>query len=129
MDPRLGLVDRDQAAHEARAKMMWGDSPEQVTSYLMVQGWTHPEASELVTGLFKERTSAVRSAGIRKMIIGFGLMWVPVIALIICHIVGFYPVKLLGMAVLTGLYGVWQFINGGLMFIAPKSEKGDVADK
>jgi hypothetical protein len=122
-------VDRDQAEHEARAKMMWGDSEEQVVSYLMVQGWAHAEAADLVKQLFKERTSAVRAAGVRKMIIGFGLMWVPVIALVICHTIGFYPVKLLGMAVLAGLYGVWQLISGALMFIAPKSEKGDVADK
>lgn len=39
-DPRLGLVDRTQAEHEARAKAMWGDTKEQIVSYLMIQGFS-----------------------------------------------------------------------------------------
>jgi hypothetical protein len=36
-----GQVDRTQAEHEARAKAMWGDSQDEVTKYLMIQGVTH----------------------------------------------------------------------------------------
>jgi hypothetical protein len=108
---------------------MWGDPPEQITSYLMVQGYGHEEAMELTKALVKERTSAVRANGIRKMIIGFGLMWVPVIALIFFLSIHLIPVKLMGLAVLVGLYGAYLLIRGLLMAVAPKSEKGDVADQ
>lgn len=128
-DPRLGLVDRNQAEHEARAKAMWGDSREQVISYLMVQGFSVPEATELTTKLFQERTAAVRSNGIRKIIIGFGLMCVPVIALLIFLSLHVLPLKLFGATVVVGVYGFYLFVTGILMAVAPKSEKGDVADQ
>lgn len=128
-DPRLGLVDRSQAEHEARAKAMWGDSKEQIISYLMIQSFSVAEATELATKLFKERTSAVRSNGIRKIIIGTGMMCVPVIALLIFLSIGIIPTKLFALTVMVGLYGVWLVINGILMAVAPKSEGGDVADQ
>lgn len=128
-DPRLGLVDRTQAEHEARAKAMWGDSREQVISYLMIQGFSHQEASDLAQKLFQERTAAVRSNGIRKIIIGAGLICVPIIALIIFLAIGVIPLKLFAVTIMVGLYGVWLVINGILMAVAPKSERGDVADQ
>jgi hypothetical protein len=128
-DPRLGLVGREQAEHEARAKAMWGDPPEQIASYLMVQGYNREEAMELTKTLVKERTSAVRANGIRKMIIGFGLIWVPVIALIFFLSIHFIPVKIMGAAILVGVYGAYLLLRGFLMAVAPKSEKGDVADQ
>jgi hypothetical protein len=30
---------------------------------------------------------------------------------------------------MVGLFGVWLFVNGILMALAPKSERGDVADQ
>lgn len=128
-DPRLGLVDRTQAEHEARAKAMWGDSKEQIVSYLMIQGFSVPEANELATKLFKERTAAVRANGIRKIIIGSGLMCVPVIALLFFLAIGIFLMKPFAAAIMVGLYGVWLVINGILMAVAPKSERGDVADQ
>jgi hypothetical protein len=128
-DPRLGLVDRAQAEHEARAKAMWGDSPEQVRSYLMIQGFGHEEASSLVKMVFHERAAAVRANGIRKITIGAGMMCVPVIALIVFLFVGVIPLKLFAVTIMIGLWGVWLVINGILMTIAPKSERGDVANQ
>ena len=128
-DLRRGLVDRTQAEHEARAKAMWGDSEDQITGYLLLQGFSHPEAVEMVKGLFKERAKAVRANGIRKMLIGFGLVWVPVIAFIGFRSIGVMSLKLMGMAILAGIYGLYLLLTGFLMFVAPKSEKGDVADQ
>jgi hypothetical protein len=128
-DPRLGLVDRTQAEHEARAKAMWGDSREQVISYLMIQGFSHQEASDVAQKLFQERVAAVRSNGIRKIIIGIGLICVPIIALIIFLAVRVIPLKLFAVTIMVGLYGLWLVINGILMVAAPKSERGDVADQ
>lgn len=129
VDQRRGLVDRTQAEHEARAKVMWGDSQDQVTGYLLLQGFSHQEAMEISTKLFKERAAAVRANGIRKFFMGFGLMWVPVIAFIIFRSVGYMPLKLMGAAILVGVYGLYLELMGILMAVAPKSEKGDVADQ
>jgi hypothetical protein len=128
-DPRLGLVGKEQAEHEARAKALWGDPPEQITSYLMVQGYTREEAGELTKALVKERTSAVRANGIKKMITGFCLIWAPVIAFVVSFAIGIFSAKLIGASVLIGLCGAYLIIRGFLMFVAPKSEKGDVANQ
>ncbi len=78
----LGLVDRETAEIEARAKISWGDSQEDVVKYLMLQGFSVPEAQELAQVLFKERLAALRVKGIRKIVIGSGMMCVPVIAIL-----------------------------------------------
>ena len=129
-DPRFGLVDRSQAEHEARAKAMWGDTKEQIVSYLMIQGFTVAEANELVTKLFKERTAEMRNRGISKIIRGIGLMCVPIIAFLVFYFVfGIIPINTLSaIPTLIGLYGLWLLVNGILMAVAPKSEGGDVAN-
>lgn len=128
-DMRRGLMEPEQAKHEARAKAMWGDSEEQVASFLVVQGFSREEADEMASEVFKERKAAVRANGIRKMLIGFGLIWVPIIAFIVFLSVGYMPLKPMGVAILIGLYGAYMLLRGFLMVIAPKSEKGDVAEQ
>jgi len=129
-DPRsLGIVDRNQAEHEARAKISWGDSPEAVISFLMIQGFGAQEASDLVAALFKERMAAVRANGIRKIALGGGMMCVPVIAYITFAQIGVIPIKLMGIAMAVGLWGGWIVINGIIMLVVPKMESGDVAEQ
>lgn len=128
-DPRLGLVSREQAEHEARAKAMWGDSREQIISYLMVQGFNHPEAMDMADDLFKERAAAVRSNGMGKMIKGGGLIGVAALLAVGQLAVGFVSTKLMGVAVLAAVFGAYLIIRGLLMVLAPKSEGGDVADQ
>jgi hypothetical protein len=128
-DMRLGLVDRKQAEHEARAKMMWGDSMEQVISYLMIQGFSHPEASNLAENLFRERSSSVRASGFRKIIIGAALICVPIFATLVFLSMGVFMLRLFGISIAVGVYGAWLVINGLLMAAAPRSEIGDISRK
>lgn len=124
-----GQVDRKQAEHEARAKAMWGDSQDEVVKYLMMQGFSHLEALGIVKTIFQERAAAVRANGIRKIFVGSGLICVPIVALIIFLHIGIIPMKIFGLTLMVGFYGVWLVINGILMAVAPKSEQGDVADQ
>ena len=123
---RLGIVNREQAEVEARAKISWGDSPEEVTKYLMLQGFSAVEARDLVQVMFKERLAAVRMNGIRKIMIGAGLICVSVIGF---FVLGRVSIKLMAIAIFGGLYGAWLGINGILMIAAPKLESGDVAEQ
>lgn len=125
----LGLVDRGTAEIEARAKISWGDSPDEVTKYLMLQGFSVPEAQELVQALFKERLAALRVKGIRKIVVGTGLMCVPVIAYLFFAQMRIIPLKLMAIAVMVGLWGCWEVLNGIIILVAPKMESGrDVAE-
>lgn len=124
-----GQVDRTQTEHEARAKVSWGDSQEEVIKFLMIQGFTYPEAQALVQSMFKERTSAIRKNGVKKVFLGCGMICVPIVSLIIFLSVGFLPLKIFGLTVVIGLWGAWVVLKGTIMMIAPKSEPGDVAEQ
>ncbi len=126
---QLGLVDRQQAEVEARAKVSWGDPPESVLKYLMIQGFTHAEASALLAVMFKERAVQVRGVGIKKMITGGlmiaagtgGVLYMVAIKIIIT--------KLAGALVALALWGLWRVINGAIMVAAPRLQSGDVAEQ
>lgn len=124
-----GQVDHTQAQHEARAKIYWGDPPEEVIKYLMIKGISHEEASVMVGALLRERAAAIRANGIRKILTGISLMAVPVVAYRIFVGIGIIPMKLFGLTIMVGLWGVWLFLKGTIMFLSPKSESGDLADQ
>lgn len=122
-------INFEQVVHEARARTLWGDEPEEVVKFLMLQGLSAVEATELKNELFVERAKTVRSNGIFKAVTGFGLMCVPVATLIGCMAVGYIPLKLIGVTGVLGLWGFYRLLKGSIMFIAPKSEPGDVSDQ
>lgn len=122
----LGLVDREAAASEARAKISWGDSREEVIRFLMLQGYAGEEAAELVRGFFRERLVALRVKGVRKIVLGLALMCVPVIAWF-AHL-ALISLKLMGAAIGAGLWGAWLVLNGVILVAAPRMESGDVAE-
>jgi hypothetical protein len=126
---KMGIVDREQAEIEARAKMSWGDSPDAVTKYLMLQGFSVPEAREVVAGLYKERLAAVRTNGIKKIVSGIALMLVPVVTFLFFLYMRMMFVRLMAIAVAIGLWGVWRVVNGLIALLMPKMESGDVAEQ
>jgi hypothetical protein len=123
-----GQLERPQAEHEARAKILWGDEPQDVIKFLMMHGFGHEEASCLVQAMFLERAATIRSNGVRKIFTGCGLMCVPVIAALIFLGVGFFPLKIFAVTVMVGVWGAWMVIKGTIMMLAPKSEPGDVSE-
>lgn len=122
-----GQMERAQAENEARAKIFWGDAPESVVGFLLMQGLSREEAKGVVEGLVKERLANLRGAGMRKILIGAGLMCVPVVAYVV--FAGGLPLRLFGMTVAVGLWGAWMVMQGAITLLAPKSEAGDVGDK
>jgi hypothetical protein len=121
-------VDRTRAENEARAKIMWGDDPKKVASFLRSEGLSFEEANSMVQELFVERAKTVRAEGFKKMIIGGALVLVPIVFFLACLAAGRIPVRILALTVMAGFYGLWQFVKGLLMFLAPKSESGDIYD-
>ncbi len=124
-----GQIEPEQAEHEARAKILWGDPPEAVLKYLMIQGFSYEEASELVGELFRERLAAMRSDGIKKIVLGAVLICVPIASYLFFLSIGVIPLKLFAVTILLGLWGVWMAIKGVFMLMAPKSQLGDVAEQ
>jgi len=122
-----GQVDRAQAVTEARAKIFWGDPPEEVIKFLMRQGSSVVEARELVAAMFQERAKTIRRNGIVKFFLGTTMACVPVAFYLVCTHMGVLPMKLFGLTIMVGLWGAYMLLKGLIMFFAPKSEPGDVA--
>jgi hypothetical protein len=124
-----GTVNRSQAEIQARAKISWGEPPPEVTAYLVVQGFSRQEASELVNELFKERASAIRIDGIKKVFIGGAMVCAPIVVLLMLLVSGSFNLYGFALSIMLGVYGLYVVIKGILMVIAPKSQPGDVADQ
>jgi hypothetical protein len=124
-----GQIDHNQAKHEAKAKIFWGDPPEKVVAFLRIQGFSREEASDLVRELYQERAATVRANGIKKIFTGIGLIAVPIVSLIVFIMIGVIPMKIFGLTLAVGCWGVWKLINGIIMVLAPKTEHGDLADQ
>jgi len=123
-----GQPSRAQALHEARAKMLWGDSYDEVLKFLRMQGYGRAEASAAVTQMFQERVATIRANGIRKIVIGSILVCIPVILFLILLGEGLLFMRLLAIPILFGIWGVWLVVKGTLMLLAPKSETGDASE-
>lgn len=126
--PLAGQLDEVQATTEARSKILWGDPPDNVISFLRGNGFSQKEASSLVRALSGERAAMVRKTGIRKIMVGIGLMFVPVISFLIFTAIGYLEIKLFALTVMVGIWGAWMCFNGAFMVLLPKAEGGDVAD-
>jgi hypothetical protein len=125
----LGQLDRSRLEAEARAKMLWGDSRQEVVKFVMMQGLPRDEALAFVETLMRERVAALRGIGIRKIIIGCCLVAVPVVAWFGFESAGVLPVQAFALLVMLGLYGLYLAFRGCFMVFLPKMEPGGVADK
>ena len=124
-----GQIDPAKAQIEARAKIHWGDPPEEVVKFLMMNGSSHEDATISVRAMFRERAAALQKVGIVKIVTGIALMAVPVVVLLIFAYYHVVLITLLALAGAVGLWGAWTFLRGVIMVLFPKSESGDVSDK
>ena len=129
MPPPPRRIDCDSVETEARAKILWGESREEVIAFMVVQGIDRVEATEFVDELLNERAQEIRGAGLRKIFIGIPLICLPFGAWIYFMAVGLIYLWPLALAIMAGLYGIWSLITGIIMFVSPKKESGDVVEK
>ena len=123
-------IDRNQVECEARAKTYWGDPREDVLKYLMMQGISAAEATEMAAAMFAERAQIVRGCGLKKIFIGIPLLLLPVASWVFfVAVLRFIPVKIWAFTLVAGVYGLYCLLKGLLMFFSPGSEPGDVSEK
>lgn len=125
----LPKPDPGKIEAESRSKICWGDPPDDVVKFAMMQGLPREEAQELLQALLRERFGMLRGIGIRKIVTGVPLTCVPLASLLVFHKIGILPLKLFAITVMVGLYGVFLLYRGCFMVFLPRFEDGDVADK
>jgi hypothetical protein len=122
------VIDRERIETEARAKIFWGDKPEEVTAFAMGQGLDHEEASALVAEIYKERLANLRGIGVRKILTGAGMLCAPIVPLAMFWKTGNLRIKPLGFTIAIALFGLWILMKGIFLLAAPQSTSGDVGE-
>jgi hypothetical protein len=124
-------VSREQLEHEARAKIFWGEDPEQVLHFLRLNRFSVEDAEAFVDSVFRERMAQVRTLGVRRILIGVPMMTVPVGAWVLLGFMyrSVVILAVLGVAGAFGLWGAWKVLEGVLMLIFPENEKIDLAEE
>lgn len=118
-----GQLDPQTARNEARSKIIWGDDPADVQKFLRTNGFTQAEAEEIIAPILVERALAVRGVGKGRIITGIGMMLLPVVTFIVCMMVGYFPLKIIGATVAIGFWGLWRLIAGIIMVVSPNPKK------
>ncbi len=121
-------LSREQLETQARAKILWGEEPEQVVTYLISYGLDAQDAWGMVQEMQAERRATIRASGIKKIIIGVPLIFVPVGAWFAFQHAGYISIKLFGITIAIGVFGAWKLISGIFNLAFPDSEQGDLAD-
>ncbi len=125
----------DSTVRDARCKIIWGDSPDSVKTFLQEQNLSEEQANGLLTSLLEERHEAVRRKGMSKAIKGFltaavcggFLLWY--FCNLDLHTSSGGTTRRGGGLAIPGLgliWGLWTGTDGLLMLLSPSKHKGDV---
>ena len=113
---------------EARAKILWGDRPEEIIHFLTLRGFSNEDATEKVHTMIKERNRTIRTKGLVKTIGGSALTLGSAAALFVLLRIGFFSPFVLGLIGLAICGGLWILFNGLWKLIAPGAQSGDASD-
>jgi hypothetical protein len=119
----------DRFESEARARLIWGDSQEQIIAHLQTQGATLVEAQTAYEAIKDDRAEYVRSAAKRKIIPGILLIAVPIVCFVIFMFMNVLPVRFFALTIVIGLIGAWKVIRGILGVVRPEAIQGDLSEE
>lgn len=130
-----------KAFTEARARIIWGESEEEVLLLLNEAGLEAGEAATLVRGWFAERDAEARELSRKRMIHGSLLAGAVLLFFTVLpwqaileplkdlrfgrrssRDSGFYPAAIAVIATL-GIYGAWKAYTGVIGWVVPRSVK------
>jgi hypothetical protein len=121
-------MQTEQIIRESRAKIMWGEPRQSVFESMQASGLGDKEASAYLDALFRERAADLRRTGIKKILIGSFWVVVLVAYLAFAALVGVIALKLLALAIVAAVVGVWKILEGIGYIVKPSSESGDLSN-
>ena len=128
-----GSTYREKAETEARARIFWGDSCEEVLKHLVDHGIEHGEAGGMVEAYYHERIDTIRKMGMKKILIGLPCLAVPLapwlVLTVIMHRLFMPPMMVICLPGSLGIYGAYSLIKGTQLYFLPDGELGDIAEK
>ena len=116
---------------EARARIMWGETPSSVREFLRSNGVSAADADAKIKAWIFERTGEIRRLGIRRILIGsvvIGVTGISLYALLATPGVSIGVGRACGFLTLAALYGLWKLVDGIFFLVRPKSEHRSIPD-
>jgi hypothetical protein len=118
---------------EARAKIIWGESPSSVRDDLISHGLSSAEADAKIKEFKVERNATIRKVGLKSTIVGAALL---LVTGGICYVYfknpqfnwNRYALRSIATIVLVGLYGCWKLFNGIIYLVRPQSEDKSITE-
>lgn len=122
-------VSSDKLLNEARARIMWGESRDEVREWLSEQGSDTMGADEILRSCIRERGALVRKRAIIEIIAGLGLIAVPVsILLVLWFVIGIMINVVFAVCIAVALYGLFRLLRGIGWMSSGANYHGSVAD-
>lgn len=118
----------ESVAVEARAKIVWGATPDAVLKFLMSEKVEAKDALALLKEILTERAEMIRSEGVMKIWTGALLVLVPVGYLLVSLVLGFLVIGLFAVLIFVGLFGVARAANGIFMVRNARTIEGDLSN-
>jgi hypothetical protein len=118
----------DELLSEARARIIWGESPVSVHDFLTSNGISEVITNSKLAEFNLERSKELRKLGLRSVMTGAVLisaasitiyLWLPFLGGVS------YAVGLVGIA---GIYGVWKLAIGIAYLVRPQCERRSMPD-
>jgi hypothetical protein len=121
----------DKIMTDARARIVWGESPQSVLESLVSKGVSIDAASKKVQEFELERNQELRRIGVRNILEGGVLAAAASVALYLGLRVSSATsgiIRVLAIVLLAGIYGFWKLIKGIVYVLRPQSEHKSIPD-
>jgi len=118
----------DHVLNEAKAKVIWGDSIDEVRTWLDGQGISSMQADEILAACVKERAVEFRKRGIAEVIIGALVFVLPLLVVAAMYFMGIIFVWIAALCYLTALYGLFRCAKGLWWLLRGAKSEGSLAE-
>ena len=113
---------------DARAKIIWGESPEKVLAFLQSKSVGDKDAFELIEELMKERADSIRDDGVKKAWVGVLFVLAPIVYYFVSMFIGYWSMKFFAALIVLGAVGLAKITSGLSMVLRPRAVTGDLAN-
>lgn len=119
----------EDIAVDARAKIMWGESPEKIQAYLMSKNVGEKDAAALMAEILAERSATIRADGLKKIWIGSAFVAAPILYYFVTHLwIGYWNLKAFAGLVVLAAIGLVKLTSGIGMVLRPSATRGSLAN-
>ena len=113
---------------EARARIIWGDSPAAVETWLQEQKLDQTLIDDVIRVSTRERSLEVRKRGISEIFIGIGIGLAGGAVIGAMFLIGIFHLRGLGLAGVVVAYGVYRLLRGLMWLGQGGTMQGSVTD-